>query len=84
MKKFISFFLLSIMMMLMLSGCIVSGEELLSLPKAPSRYIEVQKSMDAILSQDAQYLAPVSGFNRNSIQFVDLDGDRIDEVLSCF
>lgn len=84
MKKFISFFLLSIMMMLMFSGCIVSGEELLSLPKAPSRYIEVQKSMDAILSQDAQYLAPVSGFNRNSIQFVDLDGDRIDEVLSCF
>ncbi len=68
----------------LLSGCVTSSEELLSVPKAPSQYLELQNSLDKILSQNAQYISPVSGNNRNSIQLVDLDGDGIDEVLSCF
>jgi len=70
--------------MLILGGCVTSPEELLSVPKAPSAYLEIQNSLDKILKQNAQYMAPVSGNNRNSVQFIDLDNDGIDEVLSCF
>ena len=83
MKKTI-LIIISILIMLILGGCVTSPEELLSVPKAPSAYLEIQNSLDKILKQNAQYMAPVSGNNRNSVQFIDLDNDGIDEVLSCF
>jgi len=65
-----------------LSGCSHGGGELLRLPKLPSTYVELQKQLDTLLKEGMTYTAPVSGTNRNQIQFVDLDGDGVDEVLA--
>ena len=66
-----------------LCGC-SNGEELLKLPKPPSAYLALQRQFDSILKDGTSYTAPTAGTNRNQVQFVDLDGDGKDEVLSFF
>jgi len=67
-----------------LCGCSMSDTELLKLPKPPSAYLALQKQLDPILNNGATYAAPISGTNRNQIQFVDLDNDGKNEVVSFF
>ena len=70
-------------LLLFLCGCISDEADLLSLPQPPEHYVLLQKQLDNIL-KNAEYTTPVNGYNRSSIQFMDVDGDGEDEILSFF
>ncbi|MGI5970811.1 MAG: FG-GAP repeat domain-containing protein [Oscillospiraceae bacterium] len=71
--------------LMLLSGCFFkTGEELYSLPKPPAEYLELQDAIDKTLSAGAEYSAPVSGSNRQSVQLRDIDGDGKDEAVAFF
>lgn len=82
MKKYI--FILSLIL-LFLSGCTYQmGDGLLSLPKLPQEYVELQKLYDQILDTGATYVSAKTGSNRQSVQLADLDADGENEVISFF
>ena len=89
MPKRPSFILLCAVLALLLAllgGCGLEGgpERLLSLPKLPDEYLELQKVIDQELRDGAVYAAPASGANRQSVQLRDLNGDGTEEVLAFF
>ena len=65
---------------LLLSGCMftASFEELYEVPQLPNEYTELREQIDQILSDGAEYAAPTSGTNIQSVQLVDLDGDGVE------
>ena len=71
---------------LLLSGCMftASFEELYEVPQLPNEYTELREQIDQILSDGAEYAAPTSGTNIQSVQLVDLDGDGVEEALAFF
>ena len=69
-------------MTLLLSGCFVKTvDELYALPKHSDEYYDLQKAIDEVMASGAEYSAPVSGINQQSVQLADLDGDGDDEAL---
>ena len=71
---------------LLLSGCMfrASFDELYELPQLPNEYMELRVQIESILSDGAEYAAPTSGTNIQSVQLVDLDGDGVEEALAFF
>lgn len=70
---------------LMLTGCYNRAtEELFSLPQASEEYLKLQEKINTILAADAEYAAPVSGSNRQSVQLQDLNNDGMDEAIAFF
>ena len=69
-----------------LSGCAfnASAEEMYTPPQLPAEYTELQTQIDAILAGGAEYAAPTSGTNIQSVQMVDLDGDAVEEAVAFF
>lgn len=59
-----------------------SPDDLYSLPKLPAEYTELSGEINRLLSDGAEYAAPVSGTNIQSVQMVDLDGDGQEEALA--
>ncbi|MDY3285226.1 MAG: hypothetical protein SOX31_01470 [Eubacteriales bacterium] len=72
----------ALLLLLLLSGCSVESDDLLSLPRLPEQYVLVQDQIDLLLSDGVTLSAPVSGAERSPIQMVDLDGDGTDEALA--
>lgn len=72
--------------MLLLSGCVPgpSDETLYRLPKLPAEYESLETLIDAQLAGGAEYAAPTSGSNLQSVQMVDLDGDGEEEAVAFF
>ncbi len=72
--------------MLLLSGCMpsLSDETLYRLPKLPAEYESLETLIDAQLRNGAEYAAPTSGSNLQSVQMVDLDGDGAEEAIAFF
>ncbi len=73
----------------LLSGCslprlTLSPEELYALPTLPAKYTELNTRLSAILESGAEYAAPTSGVNIQSVQLVDLDGDGREEAVAFF
>ena len=69
----------------LISGCLrISADDLYRLPQISEEHQRLQADLDLILFEGAEYSAPRSGQNRQSIQLHDLDGDGIDEVLAFF
>ena len=74
----------------LLSGCgklpklSFSPQDLYSLPALPAKYTELNSRINEILSGGAEYAAPTSGTNIQSVQMVDLDGDGREEALAFF
>lgn len=67
---------------LTLSGCIAKTvDELYALPRHSDEYYELQKAIDGVMTEGVQYSAPVSGWNQQSVQLADLDGDEEDEAI---
>lgn len=64
------------------SGCMISAEELYSLPQMPEEYVQLQELVDQRIEEGSSYAAPVGGSNRQSIQLRDLDGDGTAEALA--
>ena len=77
---------LCILAALLLTGCMfrASFDELYEVPKLPNEYTELRDQIDSILSNGAEYAAPASGTNIQSVQLVDLDGDGTEEALAFF
>lgn len=61
-----------------------SGEELYSLPQAPEDYLELQEQLNHVIQNGAEYAAPQSGANTQTVQLVDLDNDGKGEAIACF
>lgn len=78
--------LLSLLPALLLTGCMFqsSFDELYEVPRLPNEYTALREQIDDILSNGAEYAAPTSGTNIQSVQLVDLDGDGVEEALAFF
>ena len=70
----------------LLSGCApgASDETLYRLPKLPAEYESLETLIDALIADGAEYAAPTSGSNLQSVQMVDLDGDGEEEAVAFF
>ncbi len=69
---------------LLLSGCFFkSTGELYAVPQASEEYINLKTTIDAVKGT-ADYAAPVSGRNTQTVQLVDLDDDGIQEAVTFF
>jgi len=71
---------------LLLCGCMFnsSPEEMYELPHIPEEYAALQERIDEIVAAGAEYAAPISGTNIQSVQLVDLDGDGVEEAVAFF
>lgn len=75
---------------LVLSGCgempslSSSPQDLYALPALPAKYTELNNRINEILIGGAEYAAPISGTNIQSVQMVDLDGDGREEAMAFF
>ena len=59
-------------------------EDLYSLPTLPAKYTELNKQLNGILAEGAEYAAPASGANIQPVQLVDLNGDGREEAVAFF
>lgn len=73
-------------LVLVLSGCVFTKPEasLYRLPKLSGEYESLESQIDALLSSGAEYAAPTSGSNLQSVQMIDLDGDGEEEAVAFF
>lgn len=73
-------------MLFVLSGCISqSGESMYALPQFPDKYLELQETITGVMKElGAEYAAPSSGSNMQTIQLQDLDGDGQRESAVAF
>ena len=73
-------------MLFVLSGCISqSGESMYALPQFPDKYLELQETITGVMKKlGAEYAAPSSGSNVQTIQLQDLDGDGQKESAVAF
>lgn len=62
----------------------ISPQDLYRLPKLPAKYTELNKQLNLILEEGAEYAAPTSGTNIQPVQLIDLDGDGREEALAFF
>ena len=73
-----------------LTGCAnapsftLNPQELYALPKLPAKYTELNALLTEILSGGAEYAAPTSGSNIQSVQLIDLNGDGREEAVAFF
>ena len=79
MKKIARIFLLFVLAVL-LSGCMLTVDEMYRVPKRSDAYNALQSAVDAAMA-GMSYSAPSSGENRQTIQIADLDGDGISEYV---
>ncbi|MDY3014667.1 MAG: hypothetical protein SOR61_05680 [Evtepia sp.] len=67
-----------------LSGCVFgSVDEMYALPKSSEAYVKLQSKINETKGS-AEYIAPLSGDNRQTIQLVDVDGDGTQEAVAFF
>lgn len=76
--------ILTVLLCLLLCGCAFSAgaEELYRLPQLPDEYASLEALINALQSDGAEHIAPVSGSNLQSVQLVDLDGDGAEEAIA--
>ncbi len=70
----------------LLTGCMPGAfdESLYRLPKLPAEYESLEKLIDELTASGAEYAAPTSGGNLQSVQMVDLNGDGAEEAVAFF
>lgn len=66
------------------SGCarFSNIDELYSLPKPQTEFLQLQKMIDEEIAAGSEYSAPTAGSQRQSIQLVDINGDGVEEALA--
>lgn len=77
-KKAVAVLLLTLMMVL--SGCVMTVDQMYCLPRRSEAYSNLQSAMDEVM-EGLEYSAPNVGDNRQSVQMADLTGDGEEEVL---
>jgi hypothetical protein len=72
-------------LLLTLTGCFSQvDDELLVLPRQPQDSVKLQGYIDKHVADGGRQIAPVTGPNRQTIQKVDIDGDRREEAVLFF
>ena len=85
MKRSFLAVLSALMVLFSAAGCMeTSADDLYALPQLSEGYLNLQESIDAVLSSGAEYATLSSGANRQPIQREDLDGDGVREVIAFF
>lgn len=76
MKKQVCSIILLIGMLFALSGCVFqAGDDFYALPQLPEDYLALQETINQVMKElGAEYAAPSSGNNVQTIQLQDLDG----------
>lgn len=74
--KLIPLFLVAVL----LSGCMLTVDEMYCLPKRSETYNDLQSAIDVAMD-DLAFCAPLSGENQQTVQLADLDGDSRNEYL---
>ena len=71
--------------LLLLTGCFFqSPDDLYAVPKAPEDFQNLQAKIDEVLHTGAEYAAPLTGGNTQTVQLRDLDGDGTQEAIAFF
>lgn len=71
-------------LLMFLPGCFFKSiDELYGVPQASEEYVNLKATIDAVKGT-ADYAAPVSGSNTQTVQLVDLDGDGTQEAVTFF
>ena len=85
MKKQFSLLFLSLLLFI-LTGCsLQSPENLYTLPELPSEYRDLNFKIQSMLSSlGAEYAAPLTGDNTQTVQLQDIDGDGNPEAIAFF
>ncbi len=65
---------------LLMTGCMLTVDEMYRLPKRSDAYNDLQSAIDTAIS-GLTYCAPLAGENQQTVQMADLDGDGIQEYL---
>ncbi|MBQ7682737.1 MAG: VCBS repeat-containing protein, partial [Oscillibacter sp.] len=79
-----------LLLLFTLSGCAngpgftLNPQELYALPELPAKYTQLNGLLAEILSGGAEYAAPTSGSNIQSVQLIDLNGDGREEAVAFF
>ncbi|MBP3411892.1 MAG: hypothetical protein J6K89_01395 [Oscillospiraceae bacterium] len=74
--------LLILVMMLSLSGCFMDpAESLYAVPLQPESYYNLQSEIEKLIEGGAVYSPPSAGENQQTVQLVNLDGDRDEEAV---
>lgn len=80
MKKRIWLLCLTLLAVLLLSGCARTIDELYSPPRRSEEYSRLQSAIDIAMA-GLDYSAPLTGENQQAVQMADLDGDGVEEYL---
>lgn len=80
MKRLGIWMLLPLLAALLLSGCMLTVDEMYRLPKRSETYNDLQSVIDKAMS-GLTYCAPLTGENQQTVQMADLDGDGESEYL---
>lgn len=73
-----------VLCLLGLGGCVFgSVDEMYALPKSSEAYVNLQAKINQEKG-NAEYIAPLSGENCQTIQLVDVDGDGLQEAVAFF
>jgi len=84
-KRIVSLAAMIVMLMLM-GGCSLrTPEEMYTLPQPPEEYNSLNRCIQETMAKlGAEYAAPLSGDNTQTVQLLDLNGDRINEAVAFF
>ena len=76
--------LITLASLTLLTGCTLgsSVESLFTLPQLPEEYRELSNELDRLLDEGYTYVTPTEGPNIESVQMVDLDGDKVKEAVA--
>lgn len=70
-------------LLLTATGCLFTNSvsDLYALPKMPEQYQELEQQIRDLISNGAEYAAPISGDHLQPVQMVDLNDDGLEEAL---
>ena len=80
MRRFLCLFYVLVLAVLILSGCMLTVDEMYRIPKRSDAYNNLQSAIDGAM-QGLSYCAPLTGENQQTVQMVDLDGDGAQEYI---
>ena len=85
MKKVLSLAVMTVCLLVMCGCSLRSPEEMYTLPQPPAEYNSLNKCIqETMVKLGAEYAAPLSGDNTQTVQLVDLNGDKVNEAVAFF
>lgn len=83
-KKAIAAAMSAVIMLLSLSGCVYSAEELISPPRLNDTQNAIYSALTSAAGQNIRLKYPASGENRSACTIADIDGDGEDEAVAFY